>query len=143
MAMQQAGDLAATALRKETPTSMHTSTEKSAALPDRWVAAIFKKLGLNYGNLWTSQCPTQQRTDEMIAEWGKALANVKPEHIKRALENLPDMPPTLPQFRKLCIGSDDWQHRGQAYKRFRKELPKPKADPAIARAELAKMRGQA
>lgn len=78
-------------------------------------------------------------------EWRQGLAGMTGEQIKRGLETWDgEWPPSLPEFRNACTGHrDDWQHRGQAYKRFHLELPKPKADPAIARAELAKMRGQA
>lgn len=143
MAIQQAGKLASQALHNGMQTSTNTSTQKSAALPDAWVAAIFKRLGLNYGNLWTSQFPTQQRTDEMIAEWGKALANVQPHKIKHALEHLPDMPPTLPQFRRLCeCHNDDWEHRGAAYRPFPTALPKPKAKPDTVANALSAIRAR-
>ena len=75
-------ETASQALHNGMQTSTNTSTQ-NPPLPDAWVAAIFVN-SWNTGTQ-TSQFPTQQRTDEMIKEWGKALANVQPHKIKHAL----------------------------------------------------------
>lgn len=66
------------------------------------------------------------------------------EQIKRGLDTWNgDWPPSLPEFCRACMGhSDNWQHAGPAYKMHKRRLPKPKADPEIVKAELAKMRSR-
>lgn len=136
--MKTATEIASKLLQPETKTSTTTSTQRSArALTEPLVAALFRKFGLQYGNLWTSQLATQQRADDMLREWSTGLAGVTADEIKTAIANLPDMPPTLPQFRRICRSD---LHAGPAYVIHRRQLPKPKADPAVVAAELAKMR---
>lgn len=85
-------------------------------------------------------------TDEIIrlarAEWAEGLAGLDQRQIAHGLKAWKeDWPPTLPEFRKACIGEQaGLSHNTAAYKRFPPALPKPKADPEIVKAELAKMR---
>lgn len=75
-------------------------------------------------------------------EWRRGLAGVTGEQIRRGLATWDAAwPPTLPEFRKACLGiADDWEHRGAAYRRFQKALPKPKANPEIVAEQISAMR---
>lgn len=104
------------------------------SLPLPWVDRIFQKLTLAYGR-------------EFVARWeavGLSIADVKtdwceelagfvahPEAIAYALENLPDRPPTVGQFKAICRTAPLPEV---------KLLPAPKADPQRVAAELDKLR---
>lgn len=105
------------------------------------MAALFKKLAIHYGNLWTSQLPTAKHTEDAMREWGEYLADIKPADLKRGMDRLPDKPPSLPQFRNLCLGDNQGlSHNTAAYRRPEKALPAPKVDAKRAAEEIAKMR---
>lgn len=75
-------------------------------------------------------------------EWSEGLAGFTPDQIKRGLAAWDgDWPPSLPEFKKACLGADEcWEHRGEAYRPFRRALPAPKAKAEVAAEHLAKMR---
>jgi len=79
-----------------------------------------------------------------MTEWRAGLAGVTGEQIRHGLETWQEpWPPSLPEFRHACLGQStgsDWEHSGEAYKRFPKALPKPKADIEVVQSEIAKMR---
>ena len=75
-----------------------------------------------------------------MAEWSHGLAGLTGEQIRRGLDTWQEAwPPSLPEFRRACMGTDN-PHNTAAYKRFPPALPKPKVDPAVAAAAIAKMR---
>lgn len=76
-------------------------------------------------------------TEEVaVREWANGLAGVTPQQIERGLSSWRELwPPTLYQFREACVGS-----RHAAHRPFPKALPRPKAKPEVAQAELARMR---
>lgn len=72
-------------------------------LPDSWVEKIFQKLSLVYGRDFLSRWEGQDLA-EVQADWAHELAGFinSPHAIKHALENLPEKPPTVLQFRAVC-----------------------------------------
>lgn len=91
------------------------------SLPAAWAERIFEKLTLVYGRDFLSRWEGQELA-AVMADWGHELAGFQahPEAIRFALENLPEKPPTVLQFRAVC-------NRAPA-----PELPKleaPAADP--------------
>lgn len=72
-------------------------------LPAAWVEKVFQKLSLVYGRDFLSRWEGQDLA-EVQADWAHELAGYinAPHAIKYALENLPDKPPTVLQFRATC-----------------------------------------
>ena len=72
-------------------------------LPASWVEKIFQKLALVYGRDFLSRWEGQNLA-EVQADWAHELAGFvnAPHAIKYALENLPEKPPTVLQFRAVC-----------------------------------------
>lgn len=138
MAMQSAGELAS----KATANPPLSSSGTRASLPLPWTARLFAKLQARYGRTWQAQWPTAEMQRAAMAEWGERLAGMDGETLRRGLDSWrDDWPPNVEQFRKACLGiADDWEHRGAAYKRFQKALPKPKANPEIVAEQIAAMR---
>jgi len=65
------------------------------------IEALFNKMTIVYGNEWNKKwegMPLQ----ETKGAWASELAGFKVEQIKHALENLPERPPNLIQFKALC-----------------------------------------
>lgn len=93
-------------------TQASESSMSRQPLSQRWVAKIFQELQGNYGTRFLNQWKTGQTLDDgtdagvvnAMSEWGKKLAGFadKPECIRRALDNLPGDPPSLPQFIDMC-----------------------------------------
>lgn len=142
MVAKQAGELAERALQNATPSSTNTSTASSSeswdGLARPYVIGLFRHFRRVYGNVWRSQFQDEAATEKAMRAWARTLRHAKPVQLKHALEKLPAMPPTAPQFRDLCgIGP---AHNTAAYRPFPPALPKPQARPELAQAELAKMR---
>lgn len=75
------------------------------SLPLNWVDKIFAKLALTYGHAFLSRWDGLPM-DEVKADWALELRGFaqSPDAIKHALEHLPpDRPPTVLEFRNLCI----------------------------------------
>lgn len=101
-------------------------------LPKNWVEKLFNRFSLAYGsrftNMWNANDP-----EEMLAYWSRELGcfteNTGP--LLFGLEHLPDSnPPTLGEFRKLCLGAP----------RRHLELPGPKSQPGTAAKVLAEFK---
>jgi len=102
------------------------------SLPDAVVARLFTALRASYGAAFDRQweCPPDENPEEfgaaMKAHWARELGgyarNLRP--IAYALENLPEYPPTLPQFRALC-------RRAPGITAPALESPKCAPDPAV------------
>jgi len=77
-------------------------------------------------------------------EWAESVHGIDVKQIKSAFERIKaageQFPPSLPKFLSYCKNNTDWAHKGAAYKRFRKALPKPPADKNKARSAFADMR---
>lgn len=102
-------------------------------LPTSWITEIFKRMGLHYGSrldtMWAGQDPA-----ELHRFWAQELAGLAaaPEVIAHALDNLPDeRPPTLGEFRKLCIS---------APRMAQKQLPAPRPNGEFVAKVMAEMR---
>ena len=136
--MKSVNSLVSKALQNETKTSQPISTQKFEAnkpLRQDWTAAIFKKFALSYGGLWTTRLGTQQQTDDMLKEWGRGLHGLTGEEIKHGLDTLPDMPPSLPAFRRLCR-----QYLCAAHRPFARALPKPPPDYERGREHIEEIK---
>lgn len=85
------------------------STPESS-LPERWVQRIFATMRATYGAAFDRQweCPAGTDPNEhaqgMVSHWGRELRGYQqnPGAITYALENLPEHPPNLIEFRALC-----------------------------------------
>lgn len=101
-----------------------------SSLPDRWLERIWSVMRANYGAAFDRQweCPAgadpAAHVAEMKLHWGRELRGFQqsPHAIAYALEHLPEFPPSLPQFKALCIRRPDPEV---------KQLPAPAADPAV------------
>jgi hypothetical protein len=97
-----------------------------------------------YGHRWTVSFHGIEET--AMREWAMALADMTPEQIRRGLDSLnSDWPPTLPEFKRLCMGRGvnefGLDYVPQVYRetRFERRLDAPRNDDA-AREHLAAMR---
>lgn len=87
------------------------STLPQRRLPDGWVQKIFATMQGHYGtrflNMWKTGQDLPDGRDAGVVNamnhWAEKLGGYKdhPETIKRALENLPVEPPSLPQFAEI------------------------------------------
>lgn len=90
----------------------HESSTSRPPLPAHWVARIFRECQGQYGSRWLDLWRTGQvladGTDaglqNALTTWGEKLAGFsdRPELIRKALQCLPQHPPTLPEFLALC-----------------------------------------
>ena len=90
----------------------HESSTSRPPLPPNWVAKIFRECQGQYGSRWLDMWRTGQvladGTDaglqNALTTWGEKLAGFsdRPELIRKALQCLPQHPPTLPEFLALC-----------------------------------------
>jgi hypothetical protein len=92
-------------------------------MPLAWVDRIFDKLTLTYGQQFLGRWRDVDM-NSVKSDWLHELSGFErsPESIQYALQNLPDSPPTVIQFRALCRS---------APRKETLELPPPKADPEI------------
>lgn len=92
-------------------------------LPDSWVNAIFARLTMRYGAAFLRQY--QDIDPEAVkADWSHVLDGFekRPEAIKHAMENLPEMPLNALQFRTIAR---------RAPEANAPKLPEPKADATV------------
>ena len=81
----------------------------SSKLPDGWIQRLFAALQGNYGtrfmNMWKTGQTLPDGSDAGVMNamsiWSEKMAGFSAATIKRALENLPEDPPTLPQWINL------------------------------------------
>lgn len=98
-----------------------------SSLPESWVQRIFATMRATYGAAFDRQweCPAGADpvafAEGLMAHWGRELRGFQqnPNAIGHALDNLPEHPPNLVQFRALC------SRRPESVP----ALPAPKADP--------------
>jgi hypothetical protein len=108
-------------------------------LPIEWISALFKRFQARYGHKFQS---AMEGIEELaVVEWSEGLAELTGAQIKNGLMSWDgDWPPSLPEFKAACLGVDDWEHKGDAYKPFQKALPAPLCKKEIAQAEREKLR---
>jgi hypothetical protein len=81
----------------------------SSKLPDGWIQRLFAVLQGHYGtrfmNMWKTGQTLPDGSDAGVVNamnhWADRMAGFSAATIKRALENLPEDPPTLPQWINL------------------------------------------
>lgn len=101
------------------------------SLPLAWLDRIFDKLTLTYGQQFLRRWQDIDIND-VKSDWGHELAGFvgHPKAIAWALQNLPERPPTVIEFRAIARkapGEDEVR------------LEAPKADPGRIAVELAKL----
>jgi hypothetical protein len=101
------------------------------SLPAAWVDRIFDKLTLVYGQSFLRRWQDVD-LNAVKSDWCHELDGFEhhPEAISYALQNLPERPPTVIEFRAIARRAPE------------KEVPRidpPKADPARVAAELRKL----
>lgn len=103
-----------------------------SSFPAGWVDRIFAKLSVTYGRDFVSRWEGIEVAD-IKEDWRHELSGFErfPKSIAHALENLPDKPPTVLEFRTLCRRAPD-----DAIPR----LEAPAANRELMQAELAKAR---
>lgn len=94
---------------------------------------LFERLSMTYGIAWDNSLGTAP-LNEIKSFWLHELSSFMQSKesmmaISWALNNLPERPPNLIQFKNLCF---------QAPAVEKPQLPAPPADPARVRNELAK-----
>lgn len=109
-------------------------------LPGTWVHRIWAAMRAAYGaefdRRW--QCPEGGDPEAHVASlrehWQRELRNFRtfPEAITYGLENLPARPPSLPEFRAICLRAPARAPQQQAL------LPPPQRDRPRLAAELAR-----
>ena len=86
----------------------------SNKLPNNWIQRIFATMQGNYGTRFMNQWKTGQVLPDgsdagvvnAMNHWSEKMGGTSAATIKRALENLPEEPPSLPQFIALLRRSD-------------------------------------
>ena len=81
----------------------------SNKLPEGWIQRIFATMQGNYGTRFMNQWKTGQTLPDgsdagvvnAMNHWAEKMGGTSAATIKRALEQLPEDPPTLPQFLAL------------------------------------------
>ncbi|TXH53680.1 MAG: hypothetical protein E6Q97_12610 [Desulfurellales bacterium] len=101
------------------------------SLPINTIDRLFHRLSATYGSAWNRMWEAMEIIDVKTA-WAHELSGFANNlhAIAWALENLPEMPPNVIQFRALA-------RRAPVPELPR--LPEPKADPERLKAELAKL----
>ena len=118
-----------------------TPPENSAppTLNDKQMGQVWERMARMYGHRWTSSYGAEDD-----GTWCKGLAGLEPEQIGRGLvkclQRRPapgeeDWPPTLTEFRAMCL-----PERAPAYHRDYIALPRPEQDPNATEKALATMR---
>lgn len=117
----------------------------ASSLPERWIQSLWVEMAANYPGQWQRMFPVppclpgvdpaQHAHDHIVgiqAVWAKRLGHLQsnPKALRYALDNLPDRPPTLPEFIALCNRRPD--PKPQA-------LPAPPPDPERFQQALASL----
>lgn len=102
------------------------------SIPVEWVDRIFTKLSLAYGREFIGRWEGLSIGD-VKTDWSHELAGFEnwPEAIAFAFDHLPEKPPTVQQFRSICMKAPAKQHLA---------LPAPQANPDRMRTEIAKLK---
>ena len=102
------------------------------SIPVEWVDRIFTKLSLAYGREFIGRWEGLSIGD-VKTDWAHELAGFEnwPEAIAFAFDHLPEKPPTVQQFRGICMKAPAKQHLA---------LPAPQANPDRMKSEIAKLK---
>lgn len=125
--------------QNETPRSLITSEKRDGkplttwkGLPRAYLTGIFERFAKLYGNVWTSQIPTQDELEGKMQAWAIELKGLSPQEIKDGLGKLGPMPPSCPEFKAMCK-----RYTSQAQKPYEKALPKPPPNIHKGKAALS------
>lgn len=101
------------------------------SLPAPVIDRLFQKMMAVYGASWDRSLGAAPLGD-VKSTWGDQLSGFtkRLEDIAWALDNLPDRPPNIIEFKRLCRAAPVPEVP---------RLPEPKADPKRVAAELAKL----
>jgi hypothetical protein len=92
---------------------------------------------------WDQQYPSEQIAALNMIEWASGIAGLTDEQLARGVNETRIQcawPPSISEFRAMCVEHNDWEHKGDAYKPFQKALPAPLCKKEIAQAERDKLR---
>ena len=92
-------------------------------MSEEWILALFARLRAIYGKRFLDLYPGDT-LDAAMDEWRHGLKNMTGEQVKKGLEYCREQyqwPPSIAEFRNACLGEPDWEHRGEAYKTFKKD----------------------
>jgi hypothetical protein len=90
------------------------------------IEMIFRKCGLRYGRDFAARWEGYDINDVMD-DWAHELKGITPESVAYALQNLPDKPPTVGDFKKIALN---------APQKPLERLDPPRANPEVMRAAL-------
>ena len=80
-------------------------------LPKAWLAALHKRLGLIYGQRFTSTFQRQETIDDWHEVWAEGLAGITAEQMRYGLSILrktnAEWPPTMHEYRDCCKAMGD------------------------------------
>lgn len=116
------------------------SRDLNPFLPGTWVHRIWSAMRAAYGSEFDRrwQCPEGEDPEKHVASlrenWQRELRNFRnfPEAIAYGLENLPPRPPSLPEFRAICLRAPARPAQQQDL------LPAPQRDRPRLAAELGR-----
>ena len=94
------------------------------------IDVIFKKCTLRYGRDFTGRWEGLDIAD-VKDDWAHELKGISPESVAYALQNLPDKPPTVGDFKKIALN---------APAKTLERLDPPRANPEVMRAALAQLK---
>jgi len=80
---------------------MQALTTPSTALPPEWIERLFGRMASAYGSLFADRW----RGVDLVAvrrDWAEQLGGFTRDELRRGIANLPNFPPTLPEFKALC-----------------------------------------
>ena len=123
------------------PDVLPESGDLDPFLPGTWVHRIWSAMRGNYGaefdRLWArpAHLEAAEHVESLRQTWQRELRCFRtfPEAITYGLENLPPRPPSLPEFRALCLRAPAQPPKQQDL------LPPPKADLARLAGEISKV----
>jgi len=123
-------------------TKSQPKTLEKTGLPIHWITELFKLFQARYLAKWST--PISGIEDRAVKEWAIGLDGITNAQLKYGVDSWDnDWPPTLPEFRRMCIGGyddDDWRHKGKAYTGGAMiALPIKRAQKSIAIAEMKKI----
>ena len=105
-------------------------------MESKWVAALFVKFQVLYGNKWTSNYPSHELRTLAIEEWSRMLGGLSAEEIRRGLDTWKgEWPPTAGEFRSVC----EPIRKKAAHKLFQ-ALPRPEPSREEGLRHIAKMK---
>ena len=102
------------------------------SLPIEWVEKIFHRLTMNYGAPFLARYKGIPIA-EVKTDWSAQLAGMTGPDIAYALGCLPDGPPTVQQFKNLCLSAPKPEYAKLA-------APSAKQDPAVVAAVMQGLR---